>query len=550
MAVSLKLTNNCTGMYQYYQEATMCFIHLANTALVAGKKVDVTHLRRCRWFKRSWTLQELIASPRAQIYDMKWRLLGAKHELIDILSTITSIPEKVLKDPQKLLECSIAERMSWAAQREATVEEDIAYSLLGIFTINMPLLYGEGPKAFIRLQEEIMKQSNDMSIFAWGNWTRIKELPQGHVLNWERNTSFSGFLATHPIMFRDSKTIDCLENPVDRESVLRSKTIQVERPWFTNNSCVWIITNCHFSNSLTQRLVIPAWELRPGLLVRVSDDLFFVNTRREGVQILEEKQFHLVRNNYTRDADLLSELERGYLVECGDHWIIEGPRGFEDEWDQQRHILTRNHSQSYGDFFHLSMPDDLRQRLQPEDHSRMLRIELRHDMIAATTDPYCYKVWSLRLGVENGIPWCSIYYRGDRNILEECKAIRATECHVFLEGWLVSARIVKDDVMGAKMFVVELEGPQRVSKKKVIAKAAPVLSRIARNKNTSNPWIYSHGRQTWIWKDDLATGCADDRREYAAAASGRGSHTTGAVLRDTSKDAEQNKLHICSALNK
>lgn len=31
----------------------------------------------------------------------------------------------------------------------------------------MPLLYGEGEKAFIRLQEEIIKQSADQSILAW-----------------------------------------------------------------------------------------------------------------------------------------------------------------------------------------------------------------------------------------------------------------------------------------------------------------------------------------------------------------------------------------------
>jgi hypothetical protein len=38
---------------------------------------------------------------------------------------------------------------------------------MGLFDINMPLLYGEGPKAFLRLQEEIIKRSNDQSLFAW-----------------------------------------------------------------------------------------------------------------------------------------------------------------------------------------------------------------------------------------------------------------------------------------------------------------------------------------------------------------------------------------------
>lgn len=61
---------------------------------------------------------------------------------------------------------SVAQRMSWAANRETTREEDIAYSLMSLFDVHMPLLYGEGRKAFIRLQEEIMKDWNDQSILA------------------------------------------------------------------------------------------------------------------------------------------------------------------------------------------------------------------------------------------------------------------------------------------------------------------------------------------------------------------------------------------------
>lgn len=58
--------------------------------------------------------------------------------------------------------------MSWAASRETTREEDLAYSLIGLFSCNMPMLYGEGGKrAFLRLQEEIMHSNEDQSIFAW-----------------------------------------------------------------------------------------------------------------------------------------------------------------------------------------------------------------------------------------------------------------------------------------------------------------------------------------------------------------------------------------------
>lgn len=57
--------------------------------------------------------------------------------------------------------------MSWASTRQTTRVEDMAYSLLGIFDINMPLLYGEGRRAFFRLQQEILTRELDFTIFLW-----------------------------------------------------------------------------------------------------------------------------------------------------------------------------------------------------------------------------------------------------------------------------------------------------------------------------------------------------------------------------------------------
>jgi hypothetical protein len=71
---------------------------------------------------------------------------------------------ETLLDPATLLSASVARRMSWAAKRQTTRTEDVAYCLMGIFDVNMPLLYGEGEKAFIRLQEEIIKENDDHSL--------------------------------------------------------------------------------------------------------------------------------------------------------------------------------------------------------------------------------------------------------------------------------------------------------------------------------------------------------------------------------------------------
>ncbi|KAK3367356.1 hypothetical protein B0T24DRAFT_491092, partial [Lasiosphaeria ovina] len=58
--------------------------------------------------------------------------------------------------------------MSWASKRNTTRSEDLAYSLMGIFDVHIPLLYGEGDRAFLRLQQEIIRASSDESLFCWG----------------------------------------------------------------------------------------------------------------------------------------------------------------------------------------------------------------------------------------------------------------------------------------------------------------------------------------------------------------------------------------------
>jgi hypothetical protein len=111
-------------------------------------------------------IEELIAPTFVEFYDKEWNEIGTKFSLCEHISQITSIDPNVLRgsDPTKR---TISERMSWEASRSTTRIEDAAYSLMGLFNVNMPMLYGEGSRAFIRLQEEIMKESEDYTIFAW-----------------------------------------------------------------------------------------------------------------------------------------------------------------------------------------------------------------------------------------------------------------------------------------------------------------------------------------------------------------------------------------------
>ncbi|KAJ8132991.1 hypothetical protein O1611_g629 [Lasiodiplodia mahajangana] len=166
---SAELTEAINSMYRWYKNSEVCYAFLSD---VHASKLSPEHTRHSRWFKRGWTLQELLAPDNVQFYSSKWENIGSKREdpLCSIIADTTKIDEGILRGGD-ILQMSIARRMYWASGRETTRIEDLAYSLLGIFDINMPLIYGEGQKAFRRLQEEILKTTDDQSIFAWHNAT-------------------------------------------------------------------------------------------------------------------------------------------------------------------------------------------------------------------------------------------------------------------------------------------------------------------------------------------------------------------------------------------
>ncbi|KAL5356868.1 ankyrin repeat-containing domain protein [Aspergillus floccosus] len=157
---SAELSEAINSMYRWYQQAGICYAWLSD----AWSPSDVP---TCRWFTRGWTLQELVAPSTVVFLDARWEVLGTKESLRSAISERTGIPESILSGDDDLESMSVAQRMSWAAGRRTTRVEDRAYCLLGLFSISIPLVYGEGQKAFYRLQEEIMRVSDDMTLFAW-----------------------------------------------------------------------------------------------------------------------------------------------------------------------------------------------------------------------------------------------------------------------------------------------------------------------------------------------------------------------------------------------
>lgn len=173
---SAELSESINSMYRYYEEAYVCWVWLQDWSVGEGMRVST--FRKCRWFGRGWTLQELLAPRSVEFFDRDAVAMGTLRHLVEEVALVTGIEAAVLEHRRPLGEVSVAKRISWAAHRETTRIEDRAYSLLGIFGINMPMLYGEGKRAFTRLQEEILKSSTDLSIFVWD----IKGTKESHML--------------------------------------------------------------------------------------------------------------------------------------------------------------------------------------------------------------------------------------------------------------------------------------------------------------------------------------------------------------------------------
>ncbi|KAF9629070.1 putative het domain-containing protein [Lasiodiplodia theobromae] len=221
---SAELSEAINSMFAWYSDARVCYAYLDDVPddsdVSYDNEIDAidSAFGQSEWFRRGWTLQELIAPQNLTFYSQGWVELGRKSTLAKPLAEITGIDEDVLTGEKPVLSCSVARRMSWAAKRETTRKEDEAYCLMGLFDVNMPMLYGEGAKAFIRLQEEIMKETDDETLFAWIDKDAS---PQ----------SLHGLLAKRPAHFADSGDIVPFDTNDAREVFTKTNQgIQITLP--------------------------------------------------------------------------------------------------------------------------------------------------------------------------------------------------------------------------------------------------------------------------------------------------------------------------------
>jgi Heterokaryon incompatibility protein (HET) len=168
---STELQEAINSMFRWYRNAAKCYVYLTDVSRPAlGTDSNLPNVsdnqppwessfRKSRWFTRGWTLQELVAPALVEFFSKEGERLGNKRSLERHIHEVTGIPVQALRD-SPLSDFSVPERMLWAENRDTTYKEDKAYSLLGIFNVHMPLIYGEGREnAFKRLREEIDRAS-------------------------------------------------------------------------------------------------------------------------------------------------------------------------------------------------------------------------------------------------------------------------------------------------------------------------------------------------------------------------------------------------------
>jgi hypothetical protein len=262
-----ELQEAINSMYRWYQSAQTCYAYLAD---VTDSKVHFAHdgeesqFIRTRWFERGWTLQELIAPKQVRFFNADWDYVGDKSALSGIITKVTGIPTDILLGTSPIDSASIAQRMSWASHRQTTRPEDMAYCLMGMFSVFMPLIYGEQDSAFLRLQDAIMQKNEDMSLFAWCGEHTTTECKHG-------------LLATHPKQFRECASMPkCSPWPNSSGFGMSNGQLRIELPLLNFGPDLYAATlGCRIP--IGESLPYP----RPAILLRKKrDKLYRVNARQ------------------------------------------------------------------------------------------------------------------------------------------------------------------------------------------------------------------------------------------------------------------------------
>ncbi|KAI0629459.1 heterokaryon incompatibility protein-domain-containing protein [Trametes polyzona] len=224
---SAELSEAINSMYNWYARAQVCYAFLYDVPPSRDLAGRDSAFRKSKWFTRGWTLQELIA-PRCLLFVAQdWSVIGTKASMAPLLEDITGVGADVLTFRRDVGDVSVARRMWWASSRETTRLEDEAYCLMGIFGVHMATIYGEGTRAFQRLQEEILRRTSDQTLFAWGNVLPIRTAPFREQVSYTSYHHDSHIFAPCPAAFYHSGNM--IPVPMERAVKNAMKALGITR---------------------------------------------------------------------------------------------------------------------------------------------------------------------------------------------------------------------------------------------------------------------------------------------------------------------------------
>jgi hypothetical protein len=303
---SSELSEAINSMFRWYEQAEICYAYLADVSANDDPMDHGSSFAESRWFTRGWTLQELLAPPNLEFFSTDWNRIGSRSELLDVVSRVCGVDpifletDRRLEGGRRLQQASIAERLSWVSRRETTRTEDMAYCLLGIFGISMALIYGEGRMAFIRLQEEIMKHSDDQTLLAWTfagqklsrlslsqpsifhpvlAWWALHKTPTKALHNEDlegHSNLQSGFFAETPASFTyGGDFVPCDVGEQGSEFSVTNKGLRITLP-ISRGPSPYALLQCRAKNDPTTMLAVPLVPLQGNRYARGKQNLGFV----------------------------------------------------------------------------------------------------------------------------------------------------------------------------------------------------------------------------------------------------------------------------------
>ena len=282
---SAELSEAINSMYRWYANAKICYayLHDVDGSSFPTEPDSEKHHKSDgwpEWFSRGWTLQEMVAPRDLQFFNRDWQPIGDKKALAQTLERITEVPEHILADGLEGNRPCVTQIISWAAKRTTTRVEDKTYSLMGLLDVNMPMLYGEGKKAFHRLQLEIIRSSNDQSIFAWEEY-RVR---------------IGSVLADDPSAFEHCSDLDVMNHDelVEEFSLSSTNTDHFDVFPITNRGIqIWMLLHRYRNSNSVFKAYLPC-RYASGYLVSIDLVLWnsnyyrYPSTRYDGVHGFED----------------------------------------------------------------------------------------------------------------------------------------------------------------------------------------------------------------------------------------------------------------------